>query len=113
MRLAVRLGPQRHARADRLHEARREGVAEGTPRRASLRPRASGRAAARDARGHPEVPGGPLKRYNLSGELPTRPQDAEPDTGRVRDGVAVRLDDQALAPLRGDRKSVVEGTGGE
>ena len=29
-RLAVRLGPQGHARADRLHEARREGAAEGT-----------------------------------------------------------------------------------
>ena len=34
VRLAVRLGPQGHARADRLHEARGEGAAERPPRRA-------------------------------------------------------------------------------
>ena len=49
--LAVRLGAARHARADRVHEARRAGAADGAPRRARLRPRAAAGAAARDARG--------------------------------------------------------------
>ena len=62
VRLAVRLGPAGHARADRLHEARRAGAAERPPRGAALRPRATGRAAARDARGDQEVPGRALRR---------------------------------------------------
>ncbi len=48
---AVRLGPARHAGADRVHEARRASAAVGAPRGARLRPRAAAGAAARDARG--------------------------------------------------------------
>ena len=103
VRLAVRLGPQGHARPDRLHEARREGAAEGTPRRARTAAtclRSSGRARRTRPSGSSWRISKALDRYNLSGELPTRSQDAEPHAGRVRDGLAVWLDDQALAPLR-------------
>ena len=54
--LAVRLGAARHARADRLHEARRASAADGAPRRARLRPRAAAGATARDARGDGGLP---------------------------------------------------------
>ena len=49
--VAVRVGPPRHARADRIHEARGAGAARRAPSRAGVRARAAARAAARDARG--------------------------------------------------------------
>src|SRR5215218_1309213 len=39
-------------------------------------------------------------RRRIGSGLPARTPDAEPPPGRVRDRVAVRLDGQALAPLR-------------
>ena len=58
---AVRVGPQGHPRADRLHEARRATL----PRPATgarVRPRAPAGTPARDARGDAGLPGEPLGR---------------------------------------------------
>src|SRR6185436_8728608 len=56
VRLAVRLGQEGRARPDRLHEARGAHAAEREARRARLRARPPGGAAARDPRCDPEVP---------------------------------------------------------